>query len=389
MELVRRRAVSHPSGRLPAAPLLAAIDARAADAGADIERFLTGRWALRRYARARRGIDREGVAHRVGYLDAQRLARHGSMTLGEIYPASHLDAAYRRSREGLESAPAAYRFSLSAPPSYTAAWALVPHPVAEELEHAWADAAASCLGESAAWADLDLCGSVRLRSGHGLIGWVGTRSQGAETLGARYPARLEAVITLIAVRADAGGGWRALTARGDALVRTATLIEAAARARLREISGSRFGTCWRLDPYTGLFEIPFFTPAMRREFTDPPAPGRACVGRPGACAPDRSRGGAPRPDPDAVTMAVLPRLVEEVPEATVVCESAASVTARAMARLEMERPRTGRIRPAMVMAAALDAAPAVAELASARALAERLAPEVIHKDPGSARSAGP
>lgn len=389
MELVRRRAVSHPAGRLPAAPLLAAMDARAAEAGAGIERFLTDRWALRRYARARRGIDREGVAHRVGYLDAERLARHGSMTLGEIYPASHLDAAYGRSREGLNPGPAAYQFSLSAPPSYTAAWALVARPVAEALEHAWADAAASCLHESAAWADLDLCGPVRPPSGHGLTGWVGIRSQGAESPGARCPARLEAEITLIAVCADAGGGWRALTARGDALVRTATLIEAAARARLREISRSRFGTRWRLDPYTGLFEIPFITPAMRRDLTDPPTRGRAYAGGRGAYAAGGDWGAAPRPDPDAVTEAVLPRLVEEVPEAPVACESAASVTARATARLEMERPRTGRIRPAMVMAAALDAAPGVAALASARALAERLAPQVIRKDPGSARTAGP
>jgi hypothetical protein len=378
--------VSHPAGRLPAAPLLSAIDARATEAGAGIEQFLTDRWALRRYARARRGIDREGIAHRVGYLDAQRLARHSSMTLGEIYPASHLDAADRRSREGLEPAPAAYRFSLSAPPSYTAAWALVPRAVAEALEHAWADAAASCLHESAAWADLDLCGPVRPPSCHGLTGWVGIRSQSP---GARFPALLEAVITLIAVRGDAGGGWRALTARGDALVRTATLIEAAARARLREISQSRFGTCWRLDPYTGLFEIPFITPAMRRDLTDPPTRGRAYAGGPGAHAPGRDRGGAHRPDPDAVSEAVLPRLVEAVPEAPVVCENAASVKTRAMARLEMERPRRGRIRPAMVMTAALDAAAGVAALASARALAERLAPEVNYKDPGSARAAGP
>lgn len=381
--------MSHPAGRLPAAPLLSAIDARAIHAGVGIEQFLTDRWALRRYARARRGIDREGIAHRVGYLDAQRLARHSSMTLGEIYPASHLDAAERRSREGLEPTPAAYRFSLSAPPSYTAAWALVPRAVAEALEHAWTDAAASCLHESAAWADLDLCGPHRPPSGHGLTGWVGIRSQGAESPGARYPARLEAVITLIAVRADAGGGWRALTARGDALVRTATLIEAAARARLREISRNRFGTHWRLDPYTGLFEIPFITPAMRRDLADPPRRGRAHTGGPGAYAPGRDRGGAHRPDPDAVTEAVLPRLVEAAPEAPVVCESAASVTARAMERLEMERPRRGRIRPAMVMTAALDADPGAAALASARALAERLAPKVNYKERGSARAAGP
>jgi hypothetical protein len=137
--LVEPKMVTDPRGKLPAAPIVAAVVARAEANGVDVKEMLGG-WALARFGRAERGVRREGEVHRVAYKDAVRLAGEAGVDLGALFAAKTLATAKTfagaKARVGIRGFDAV----LDLPKSVSGLWAIAPGELATALLETHRDA---------------------------------------------------------------------------------------------------------------------------------------------------------------------------------------------------------------------------------------------------------
>ncbi|MGI5274204.1 MobF family relaxase [Nonomuraea sp. CA-218870] len=261
--LVPAKHAVDPRAKLPAAPLLAALEAAAAEQGTTVQERLSDRPAVaRRVARMARGISRQGEAHLMTVTEIEQVARAADLDVGEAYPADELAAARRWRTGRVRVGNRGYDLTLDVAKSLSVLYGLAGREFAAELETVFADAVVETVGAVEGWAAYGLRGHqgdgqvAEREESTGLLGWVMWHRTARPVDGAAPDPHLHAHVTIAnLVRGRGDGRWSAIAAGGRDIHRHAHAADALLKARIRRVLTERYGISWIRDPHTGAWEI--------------------------------------------------------------------------------------------------------------------------------------
>ncbi|MFD6874368.1 MULTISPECIES: MobF family relaxase [unclassified Streptomyces] len=272
-QLVERKKVLDPRGKVVARVLVDAIRAAADAAGNTPASHLSRPALAKRFARAERGILRDGESHLLPLADAERLAAAAGLDLGELYGADTIAEARRWMNHRVDVGLRGVDITLDLPKSISAAYGLAGADIAGRIEEAWLASVSEAVESLERWAAYGMSGhhgegqqAERVETS-GLIGWTTLHRSARPVDGSPGDPHLHVHVNIAHLAKCVDGKWRTIAGGGEDLHRYAHLIneiaEGRLRARLTEDHGARF----EQSATTGAWELAGVDAGVREAFS--------------------------------------------------------------------------------------------------------------------------
>ncbi|MFJ8628908.1 MobF family relaxase [Kitasatospora sp. NPDC093550] len=251
-----------------------AVEDIAAAAGLDVAELLDDDKLTDRLARVARQVRRDGDAHRVPVDAVEDIAAAAGLDVAELYDADELALARKHRDDRISVRNAGYDLTLDLPKSYSALFGVADDVLAAELEEAFLQACRETFAAYEGWVGYTMRGhhgdgkrAERVDSS-GLLGWMTTHRSARPVGGGAGDPHLHVHIAFANLaRAVDDGKWRAPGAGGRDVHRHALAADAMVKARLRELTGQRFGMRWERSPETGAWEVVGIPQQLRTAFS--------------------------------------------------------------------------------------------------------------------------
>ena len=286
--LVKPKRAVDPRAKLPAAPLVEAIRTAAERAGTTPAQLLTEPRARARYERLQRALARErdtaqsrasgdkdaapGV-HRAPVGELETLANAARVRLDDVYDAGELATAREHKDARVTIGNRGYDLTLDLPKSYSVLVAMADPQLARELEDAYLDCVRETVTAMQGWAGYAMRGHhgdgqrAQRVDGTGLLGWMTVHRTARPTPGAAPDPHLHAHVTIANMVRGVDGKWSTIGAGGRDIHRHVKAAGTFMQARLRQVTGERWGIAWARDDRTAAWEITGVPPALRATFS--------------------------------------------------------------------------------------------------------------------------
>jgi len=272
--LVTPKVAVDPRGKLQARPLAEAIEAAAAERGVSVDELLGDDEKLsKRFARLQRGIVREGDRHRVPFRAVEKLADAADIDLQELYGRSHVAEAREYADTRIRVGNRGYDVTLDLSKTYSAAVALAGEAMSEELREAFLEVARETFGAMEGWAAYAMAGehgngkTADRVDTSGFLGWMTVHYSARPVGGEVGDPHLHVHGNLANMAFAEDGKWRTVGAGGRDIMRHAHAADAYVKARLRQVTGERFGMRWERHDETGAWEVVGIDEDLRRAFS--------------------------------------------------------------------------------------------------------------------------
>ncbi|NUT43920.1 MAG: relaxase domain-containing protein, partial [Thermoactinospora sp.] len=273
-QLVNPKLAVDPRGKLDAAPLVRAIEARAAAVGKDpADLFSRDDRQRKRYERLVRGVKREGDLHRAPLKDLGRLAMGAGLRLDRIYGAEELATARQYHDKRVRVGNRGYDLTLDIQKSYSVLYALADPELAAELEQDYLHALRETVAAMEKWAAYGMRGHhgdgehAERVDGRGVLGWVMMHRTARPVDGQAPDPHLHGHVSIANMVLGSDGEWSTIAAGGRDLHRHAHAADALLKARLRQITAEKYGVQWQRNERTGAWEISYIPEDLRDRFS--------------------------------------------------------------------------------------------------------------------------
>lgn len=272
--LVTPKVEVDPRGKVQARPLAEAIEAAAATRGVSVEELLGEHGKLaKRFARMERGVHREGDRHRVPFREAEQLAEATGVDLTELYGRGGVAEAREYADTRIRIGNRGYDVTLDLSKTYSAAVALAGEEMSEELRGAFLEVARETFGALEGWAAYAMAGehgngkTAQRVDTSGFLGWMTVHYSARPVGGEVGDPHLHVHGNLANMAHAEDGKWRTVGAGGRDIMRHAHPADALVKARLRQVTGERFGMRWERHPETGAWEVAAIDEKVRKAFS--------------------------------------------------------------------------------------------------------------------------
>jgi conjugative relaxase-like TrwC/TraI family protein len=272
-QLVRRKQVLDPRGKLTARVLVDAVTARAAAEGISAAEYLGEDALAQRFARAERGIRRDGERHLVPVADAERLAAAAGLSLEELYGADTVAEARRWMHHHVDVGLRGVDIVLDLPKSISVAWGLASDELADAIEAEWMESVTEAVAALEQWTAYGMAGhhgdgqrAERIDTS-GFLGWTTLHRSARPVKGAVGDPHLHVHVNIAHMARCADGTWRTIAAGAEDLLRHAHLVNEIAEARLRARLIERHGARFERSPDTGAWELAGIAEELRTAFS--------------------------------------------------------------------------------------------------------------------------
>ncbi|MFD9033303.1 MobF family relaxase [Streptomyces sp. NPDC059567] len=272
--LVTPKVAVDPRGKVQARQLAEAIEVAAAERGVSVDELLGDDEKLsKRFARLQRGVHREGDRHRVPFRAAEELAAASDIDLTELYRHSHVAEAREYADARIRVGNRGYDVTLDLSKTYSAAVALAGEEMSEELRGAFLEVARETFGAMEGWAAYAMAGehgngktADRIDTS-GFLGWMTVHYSARPVGGEVGDPHLHVHGNFANMAFAEDGKWRTVGAGGRDILRHAHAADALVKARLRQVTGERFGMRWERHAETGAWEVVGIDENLRRAFS--------------------------------------------------------------------------------------------------------------------------
>jgi len=272
--LVTPKVAVDPRGKLQARPLAEAIEAAAAERGVTVDELLGDDEKLsKRFARLTRGIVREGDRHRVPFRAVEKLADAADIDLQELYGRSHVAEAREYADTRIRVGNRGYDVTLDLSKTYSTAVALAGEEMSEDLRETFLVVARETFGAMEGWAAYAMSGehgngkSAERVDTSGFLGWMTVHYSARPVGGEVGDPHLHVHGNLANMAYAEDDKWRTVGAGGRDIMRHAHAADAYVKARLRQVTGERFGMRWERHAETGAWEVVGIDENLRRAFS--------------------------------------------------------------------------------------------------------------------------
>ncbi|GHI90462.1 MobF family relaxase [Streptomyces xanthophaeus] len=272
-QLVARKQVLDPRGKVVARVLVDAVSEAAAVAGTTVADYL-GRPALaQRFARAERGILRDGESHLLPLADAERLAAAAGLGLDGLYGAAVVAEARRWMGHRVDVGLRGVDITLDLPKSISAAYGLAGAELAARIEEDWLASVTEAVHALEGWAAYGMTGhhgdgrqAERVETS-GLIGWTTLHRSARPVDGSPGDPHLHVHVNIAHMAKCTDGKWRTIAGGGEDLHRYAHLVNEIAEARLRARLTEGYGARFERSGTTGAWELAGIDEGLREAFS--------------------------------------------------------------------------------------------------------------------------
>ncbi|MFF4010589.1 MobF family relaxase [Streptomyces sp. NPDC001717] len=272
-QLVVRKKVLDPRGKVTARLLVDAVAETAAAAGTTVAEYL-GRPALaQRYARAERGILRDGETHLLPLADAERLASAAGLGLDALYGADTVAEARQWTGRHIDVGLRGVDITLDLPKSISAVCGLAGAALAARIEEDWLASVTEAVQALEQWAAYGMAGhhgdgrqAERVETS-GLIGWTTLHRSARPVDGSPGDPHLHVHVNIAHMARCADGKWRTIAGGGEDLHRYAHLVNEIAEGRLRARLTESYGARFERSATTGAWELAGVDAGLREAFS--------------------------------------------------------------------------------------------------------------------------
>ncbi|MFG3043098.1 MobF family relaxase [Streptomyces sp. NPDC048330] len=272
--LVTPKVAVDPRGKVQARPLAEAIEVAAATRGVGVEQLLGDDEKLvKRFARLQRGVHREGDRHRIPFRAAEDLTEATGVDLTELYGRGGVAEAREYADARIRVGNRGYDVTLDLSKTYSAAVALAGEEKSEELRGAFLEVARETFGALEGWAAYAMAGehgngkTADRVDTSGFLGWMTVHYSARPVGGEVGDPHLHVHGNVANMAHAADGKWRTVGAGGRDIMRHAHAADAMVKARLRQVTGERFGMRWERHPETGAWEVVGIDEDVRKAFS--------------------------------------------------------------------------------------------------------------------------
>ncbi|MEV0580940.1 MobF family relaxase [Streptomyces sp. NPDC050392] len=272
--LVTPKVAVDPRGKVQARPLAEAIEAAAAERGVSAEQLLGDDEKLvKRLAQMQRGVHREGDRHRVPFRAAEKLAEATGVDLTELYGRGGVTEAREYADARIRVGNRGYDVTLDLSKTYSAAVALAGDEKAEELRGTFLEVARETFGALEGWAAYAMAGehgngkTADRVDTSGFLGWMTVHYSARPVGGEVGDPHLHVHGNLANMAHAEDGKWRTVGAGGRDIMRHVHAADAMVKARLRQVTGERFGMRWERHAETGAWEVVGIDEDLRKAFS--------------------------------------------------------------------------------------------------------------------------
>ncbi|MFF2354919.1 MobF family relaxase [Kitasatospora sp. NPDC058115] len=272
-QLVKRKRVLDPRGKLPAHVLTGALASLAESAGATAAAYLGGGPLAERLARAERGVRREGERHLLPLADVERLASAAGLSAEELYGADVVAEARPFAARHVDVGLRGVDLVLDLPKSISTAWALAGDELAAQLEEEFLASVGEAVAALEEWTAYGMAGhhgdgqrAERVATS-GFLGWTTLHRSARPVDGAVGDPHLHVHVNLAHMAKGFDGKWRTIAAGAEDLLRHAHLVNEITEARLRARLTERHGARFERSPSTGAWELVGVDEALRTAFS--------------------------------------------------------------------------------------------------------------------------
>ncbi|QKW32591.1 relaxase domain-containing protein (plasmid) [Nocardiopsis flavescens] len=261
-QLVKAKTAVDPRAKLPAGPLVYAVQAIAEAAQSTPEQLVaaSGRCAAR-YARLVRGLARDGEGHRAPVRDLEAIASEAGFELDLVYGAQDLARARTHADERVRIGNRGYDLVFNVPKSVSVLYGLADTPTAARIEELYLQAVRDTVSGVEDWCAYGVSGhhgdgriAQRVTSS-GLIASLTLHRAARPVDGQAGDPHLHAHVMIANLIRCADGQWRTLASGGRDLHRHVQTAGELIKARLRELLTTELGVAWRRCPHSGEWEI--------------------------------------------------------------------------------------------------------------------------------------
>ncbi|MBA3488048.1 MAG: relaxase domain-containing protein, partial [Longispora sp.] len=283
--LVAPKLAVDPRAKLPAGPLVDAVRQAAERAGVSPAQLLGDPRAVARFGRLQRGVlrqrvrvegvgvDAETLTHRGPVRDLEKVAQAAGIGLDDVYDADQLATARVHSDARVMVGNRGYDLTLDLPKSYSVLLAMASPELACQLEDVYLEAVRETVAAVEGWAGYGMRGHHgdgqrgQRVEGSGLLGWMTVHRTARPVAGGAPDPHLHAHVTLLNVIRGVDGKWSTVGAGGRDIHRHAHAADALVKARLRQVTGQRWGMEWVRDERTGAWEVAAVPEQLRAVFS--------------------------------------------------------------------------------------------------------------------------
>ncbi|WP_331743899.1 relaxase domain-containing protein (plasmid) [Streptomyces sp. NBC_00873] len=271
--LVTPKVAVDPRAKLSARPLAEAIEAAAAERGVSVDALLNDEKLSGRFARMERGVHREGDRHRVPVRAAEDLADAAGVDPVELYGHGQMEEAREYADARIRVGNRGYDMTLDLSKTYSTAVALAGDQLSDELRETFLDAARETFGAMEGWAAYAMAGehgngkSADRVDTSGFLGWMTVHYSARPVGGVPGDPHLHVHANIANMALAQDGKWRTVGAGGRDILRHAHAADSLVKARLRQLTGERFGMRWERHAETGAWEVVGIDEVLRREFS--------------------------------------------------------------------------------------------------------------------------
>ncbi|MFD0403391.1 MobF family relaxase [Kitasatospora sp. NPDC127121] len=273
-QLVQRKRVLDPRGKVAAHVLVDAVAALAEADGVTSAEYLGGGPLAERLARAGRGVRREGERHLLPLADAERIAAAAGLDVEALYGADVVAQARPWAGRHVDVGLRGVDLVLDIPKSISTAWALAPDDVAAGIQEEWHAAVSEAVTEALEpWTAYGMAGhhgdgqQAERVATSGLLGWTTLHRSARPVDGAVGDPHLHTHVNIAHMAKGADGKWRTIAAGAEDLLRHGHLVNEIAEARLRQRLTARFGARWERSATTGAWELAGVSEQLRDAFS--------------------------------------------------------------------------------------------------------------------------
>ncbi|MFE3557833.1 MobF family relaxase [Streptomyces sp. NPDC059193] len=272
-QLVVRKKALDPRGKVPARGLVDAVAEAAGEAGYTVAGYLGRPVLAQRFARAERGILRDGETHLLPLADAERLAAAAGFDLDGLYGAGVVAEARRWRGQQVDVGLRGVDITLDLPKSISAAYGLAGAGLAARIEEDWLASVTEAVRALEQWAAYGMAGhhgdgrqAERVETS-GLIGWTTLHRSARPVDGSPGDPHLHVHVNIAHMAKCADGAWRTIAGGGEDLHRYAHLVNEIAEGRLRARLTERYGARFERSATTGAWELAGVDEALREAFS--------------------------------------------------------------------------------------------------------------------------
>ncbi|GAA1376634.1 MobF family relaxase [Streptomyces beijiangensis] len=271
--LVTPKVAVDPRGKMQARPLAEAIEAVAAEHGVSADELLGDEKLSVRYARLARGIVREGDRHRVPFRAVEKLADATGINLQELYGRPQVTEAREYADARIRVGNRGYDVTLDLSKTYSVAVGLAGEHQSEALRGTFLEAARETFGAMEGWAAYAMAGehgngkTADRVDTSGFLGWMTVHYSARPVDGEVGDPHLHVHGNLANMAFAEDGKWRTVGAGGRDILRHAHAADSYVKARLRQLTGERFGMRWERHAETGAWEVVGIDENLRQAFS--------------------------------------------------------------------------------------------------------------------------